>query len=334
MRVMMTSRAGPPESFQPIDLPDPRPGTGQVVVAVEVASVTFIETQLRAGRSPGPPIRFPAVLGNGVGGRVVDAGDQVPRNWIGKEVVTATGGHGGYATHALASVDDLHRIPRELDLHTATALLADGRTAVGLARAAEISTRDTVLVTAAAGGVGGLLVQLAKNAGARVIALAGNEDKIEYARRLGADCGVSYRVPGWPEALRAATPSGVSVVFDGVGGDASHTLFDRLGPGGRYLPHGAASGSWSPVTDTMASGRAVTIVPLRAIGSTPGELFRHVEDALALAAAGVLRPTIGQTFELEQVAEAHAAIEARTTVGKTLLMVGADRATRPPSGLH
>jgi NADPH2:quinone reductase len=291
-----------------------------VRVAVEVAAITFIDTLIRAGSTIGPAVTFPLVLGNGVGGTVDRVGPGVDPAWIGIRVVTTTGGAGGYASAALAQTKDLHRVPDRLGLPEATALLADGRTAVGLQQAANIKPGETVAITAAAGGVGSILVQLAKTAGARVVALAGGSDKLDHARSLGADTSINYRDPDWTTRIHAAAPHGMDAVFDGIGGDTTSALFPLVRQGGRYLPHGAAGGSWGTIDSTAAAERDITVIPLAAIGRTPEDLFALTEKALSLAAQGTIRPTIGQTFLLDNAAAAHAAIEARATIGKTLLL--------------
>ena len=155
MRAVLANRPGPPEVLSIVNLPDPEPAPGQVVIAVDVIATTFIDTQLRSGTGVRPldPSVFPLVLGNGVGGTVTAVGDSVDPAWAGVRVVTGTGGSGGYATRAVAAVADLHRVPDTIDLAPAVAVLADGRTAVGLFRAAHVQPGETVAVTAAAGGV-------------------------------------------------------------------------------------------------------------------------------------------------------------------------------------
>ena len=320
MRAVVADRAGTPEVLRLVVLPDPEPESGQVRVAVEAAAITFVDTLIRAGSTVGPPATFPVVLGNGVGGVIDRVGRDVDPAWIGSRVVTTTGGTGGYASFALARTTDLHRLPGRLGLRDATALLADGRTAVGLHRAADIQPGEVVVITAAAGGVGSLLVQLATASGARVIALAGSQVKLDHARGLGADDAVSYRDQGWAARIRATMPGGVDVVFDGIGGETTTALFPLVRHGGRYLPHGAAGGSWGTIDSAAAAERGVTVIPLAAIGADSGDLFALTEGALELAAEGSIRPTIGQTFPLGQAAAAHAAIESRTTIGKTLLL--------------
>jgi NADPH:quinone reductase len=320
MRAVIADHPGAPDVLHPITLPDPEPGPEQVRVAVEVAAITFIDTLIRAGSPVAPPATFPVVLGNGVGGLVDLVGPGVDPNWIGAPVVAPTGGTGGYASLALARIADLHRVPEPLGLPEATALLADGRTAVALHHVAGIQPGETVVITAAAGGVGSILVQLAKASGAHVIALAGSTDKLAHARSLGADTAVSYRDHDWTSTLRAAAPDGVDAVFDGIGADTTAALFALVGHGGRYVQHGAAGGSWGTVDPAAAAEQNISVIPLAAIGASSEELFSFTERALDLAAQGSIRPTIGQTFPLDDAAAAHAAIGSRSTIGKTLLL--------------
>ena len=285
-----------------------------MVIDVEFANVTFVETQVRAGRPPHPSMLpvLPAVLGNGVGGTV---GEGNP--WAGR-VVASLDGTGGYAERAVSSVARLIGVPDGLTTRDAVALLADGRTALALAGRADLRAGETVLVEAAGGGVGTLLVQIARRAGARVVAVAGQPRKLALARDLGADVTVDYSRDGWEQQVREVAGQ-VDVVFDGVGGDIGLTAFGLLGAGGRFCPFGMASGSFAPVTAELAQERQVTV--RAGAGGSPEELAALARTALAEAAAGRLRPVIGQEFELADAARAHAAIEARETVGKTLLTV-------------
>jgi NADPH2:quinone reductase len=264
------------------------------------------------------------VPGNGVAGTVAAVGDGVDPDLVGRRVVSATGGTGGYAERVAVPVSEPHEVAEGLELRTAAALLADGRTALGLARAAELGAGDRVLVTAAGGGVGSLLVQIARHAGvASVVALAGGERKLARARELGADVTVNYRLQGWVEDVRSATGNrGVDVAFDGVGGDVGAGVVGLLAPGARHVIHGMASGSFTQVDPVLVEQRKLTVITLGDVLRTPKEMRRAVADALAAAAEGWLVPTIGQTYPLEQAADAHVAIEARTTLGKTLLTTG------------
>lgn len=324
MRVVICEHPGPPGVLRVVERPIPEPGPREVLVAVAYAAITFVETQVRAGIVPmnaDDGSTFPLVLGNGVAGTVVKVGTGVDPRWIGEKVVTSTAGAGGYAEYAVAPMELLHRIPAGLDAKQAVALLADGRTALALARAARLRPSDRVLITAAAGGVGSLLVQLARAAGgSTVIGLAGGAKKLELARSLGADAAIDYRRPGWERDVRDATNGlGVDVAFDGVGGIVGKTIVDLMEKGGRYLPHGMASGAFCEIPPKRA--QELDIIPLRSVLAGPNESYDLVEQALTLAATGQLRPVIGQVFPLERAAEAHAAIEARKTLGKTLLVL-------------
>jgi NADPH2:quinone reductase len=320
LRQVQIDTFGGPEVLHLVEVPDPAPGPGQVLVRTAVAGITFVETQVRAGRPPWPGggPALPVVLGNGVAGEIIAVGEGVPRTRLGQRVVTATGGSGGYADHAVVKAADPIQIPDRLESGAAVALLADGRTALALARAARLGPDDRVLVTAAAGGVGSLLVQLAHAAGAKlVVAAAGGERKLALARELGADLAVDYGLDGWPEAVRAAT-GGIDVVFDGVGGRLGQDALALLQPGSRLLRYGAASGAFTDVT--AIAGRGVTEIAGNSLIRGPEDNRQLVEQALTDAAAGRLRPIVGQTFPLARAADAHAAIEARTTIGKTVLI--------------
>jgi len=306
---------GPPEVLEPADVAEVRAGPDEVVIDVEFANVTFVETQVRAGRPPHPSMlpTLPAILGNGVGGTV---GEGSP--WAGRRVVASLNGTGGYAERAVSPVAQLIGIPDDLATREAVALLADGRTALALVRHADLRAGETVLVEAAGGGVGTLLVQIVRRAGARVVALAGQPRKLALARDLGADVTVDYSHDGWERQVRDLAGQ-VDVVFDGVGGDIGLAAFGLLGAGGRFCQFGMASGSFAPVPPDLARDRQVTV--RAGAGGSPEELAELVRTALAEAAARRLRPVIGQEFELAEAARAHAAIEARQTVGKTLLAV-------------
>jgi NADPH:quinone reductase len=314
---VMLAEFGPPSVLVPAELPDPVPGPGQVVVETAFANITFVETQIRAGRPPNPAMApaLPAVLGNGVGGIVSAVGQGADPALADTRVVTSTGGRGGYAQRCAVPAAGLIPVPGLLPTDEAVALLADGRTALALADAADPRPGETVLVEAAAGGVGSLLVQLAKRAGARVVALAGGPRKLAAARALGADLAVDYREPGWAEAVRREAGQ-VDVVFDGVGGDAGRDAFALLRPSGRYAGFGMASGSFAAIPDAAEPG----ITRLRFGAVTPAQSAGLTRRALDLAASGALHPVIGQCFPLDRASDAHAAIEARTTIGKTLLI--------------
>lgn len=233
---------------------------------------------------------------------------------VGRRVVTTTGGTGGYAELVAVAADALIEVPAELAMADAVALLADGRTALSLMAAVAPQAGERVLVLAAGGGVGSLLVQLAAQAGAHVVAAAAGERKAVLARELGAACAVDYGAAGWTSRAGEA-----DIVLDGVGGPLAAAAFDLVALGGRLCSYGMASGAFSPITSAVADDFGVTLV--RRGSLTPERSRTLSARALALAAAGRLRPVVGQTFALERAGDAHAAIEARATIGKTLLVV-------------
>jgi NADPH:quinone reductase len=316
LRAVWLSEFGGPEVLVAGEAPAPVPGPGQALIEVEYANITFVETQLRADSGPFS-LELPVIPGNGVGGVVTAVGAGVDLG-VGKRVVSSMGGSGGYAELAVVDAGALVEVPDGVALDEAVALLADGRTAVSLVRTVGLGEGDRALVEAAAGGVGSLLVQLAREAGARVVAAAGGPAKLKLARELGAEAAVDYREPGWPERVREVF-GGVDVVFDGVGGHIGTSAFELLDPGGRMLRFGLASGEWAAISEETAAERRVELVPMAR--PTPEEMRAQTGMALAEAAAGRLRPVIGQRFPLERAADAHAAIESRQTMGKTLLEV-------------
>jgi NADPH2:quinone reductase len=315
VRAVVIREFGPPSVLEPAEVDEVSAGPDDVVIDVEFANITFVETQIRAGRPPHPSMlpALPAILGNGVGGTVASLGAGP-----GRRVVTSLNGTGGYAERVASPASRLIDVPDALATRDAVALLADGRTALALAARADLRAGETVLVEAAGGGVGTLLVQIARNAGARVVALAGHPRKLALARDLGADLTVDYRHDGWERQVRDATGQ-VDVVFDGVGGDIGLAAFGLLGAGGRFCPFGMASGSFAPVSAEQAKAWRISL--RSGAAASPEELAALTRTALGEAAAGRLRPVVGQEFDLAEAAAAHAAIEARETIGKTLLTV-------------
>lgn len=315
MRAVVMERFGGPEVLRVRQVEDPVPAAGQVLVEVGYAVVTFVETQVRAGG--GPPMMqrpsLPRTPGNGVGGRIRAAGPDVDADLVGTAVVASTGGAGGYAELALAGARDAVPVPDGLTVRDAVGLLTSGRTAVMLHRQAQVRPGEWVLVEAAAGGLGSLLVQLATASGAKVIGAARGTDKAALVTSLGAVACVDYSRPGWErDVVELTGGTGVDLVFDGVGGEIGAQGMAAVRPGGRASVFGMASGSFTE------PGDQVTVIP-RGAPPSPPQLRALVEEALALGTAGRLRPVVGQTYPLAEAAQAHRAIEARATTGQTLL---------------
>ncbi|WP_405815917.1 zinc-binding dehydrogenase [Streptomyces sp. NBC_01390] len=322
MLVVRVERFGSPEVLTPRELPDPVAGPGQVVIEVAVADVLFIETQVRGGWGREFfSVQPPYVPGDGVAGHVLSAGEGVDRGLVGQRVAVHVGGYGGYAERVVVPAESLIRVPNGLGLPEAASLLNDGPTALTVFETAKVAPRSRVLVLPAAGGFGSLLVQLAHAAGAQVIGAARGEHKLAAVRERGAGVVVDYSLPDWPERVLEATGGvGADVVFDGVGGDIGRYAFALTAPGGQFSAHGAPSGGFAQVDRQEAERRAVSVRGIQDVQLPDSERRRLAEQAITEAAAGRLRPLIGQTFPLRQAAEAHAAIEGRTVVGKTLLL--------------
>jgi NADPH2:quinone reductase len=294
-------------------------------VAIEVAAVDtlHIETMIRRGlATEWFPTRPPYVPGGGAAGRVAAAGDGVDPGWVGRDVVTIGVANGSYAERVIADAEALIPVPDGLGAREAVALVHDGLTALGVAEPSAPRAGEFVLITAAAGGMGVLLVQLARAAGARVIGAARGERKLRLVRDLGAELAVDYTEPGWDDAVRSATGGrGVDVLWDGAGGEIGRTAFGLVADGARVSAHGAPGGGFTAVDPAEAERRGITLRGIADLQVTPRAAVPRVTRALALAAAGELRPVIGRTFPLDQAAAAHAAIESREVLGKTLLLV-------------
>jgi NADPH:quinone reductase len=304
-------RFGPPEVLTVEPTPLPSPAVGQVLVHVERSGLTFVETQMRAGHAPFP-VTLPMIPGNGVGGRIVATGEDVDAGLLGTTVVSTTGGTGGHAEVVAVGSSDLIALPAGVSLDEGVGLLADGRTAMLLVETLAPAADERVLVLAAGGGVGTLLVQLASARGAVVVGAARGASKLRTVEQLGAAEIVDYSRRGW-----AYEVGKVDAVFDGVGGAVGRAAFEIVAPGGRLISYGMASGAWAGLDQRLATNRGVRLVDTQPVDGTRSRQLS--EAALHAATRGELRPVIGQTFPLASIAEAHAAMEARATVGKTLL---------------
>nr|QDG00830.1 quinone oxidoreductase protein [Streptomyces griseus] len=321
MHAVVLHEFGPAENLRYETVPDPVPGPGEVRVLVAAAGVHQIETAMREGLKTGPPLpELPAVFGGEVSGVVESVGPGVDGAWIGARVVTAHGSPGGYAELAVAGVSSLHRIPAGLGDEAAVAMVVTGATAIGLLDIAELTPDDVVLVTSAAGGIGRLVVQFAHRLGATVIGAAGGPAKTAAVRELGADIAVDYNLPQWADTVRGALGGrGVTVVLDGVEGDKGLAAFGLLAEGGRYITIGAASRQEFRPGKAELKERGVRFTDALALLLEGQDAAADEARALAEAAEAGLVPSF-QAFPLSQAAEAHAALEARATTGKVILV--------------
>lgn len=325
MHAIRQHEFGPAENLIHEEAADPVPAAEQVRIAVETAGVHLLDTTIRKGQSGGPfPLPdLPMTPGREVAGRVDAVGPGVDEGWRGRRVVAHLGmASGGYAELAVAPVGALHELPDHLTADVAVAMIGTGRTTMGILEVAQPTPEDVVLVTAAAGGIGSLLVQAAHNLGAVVVGVAGGPDKVERARKLGADVGVDYREPAWAKAVRDALDGrNITVALDGVGGDIGRGALELLGPGGRIVMFGWSSGEPLQIStsDLYAGGITASAAVGPRIMQRPGGMRDLETRALAEAAAGRLVPLV-TGFPLAEAAQAHAALETRRTVGKTVLV--------------
>jgi NADPH:quinone reductase len=325
MRAIVLHEFGPAANLRWEEVEDPEPGPGQVRIAVAAAGVHLIDTTMRRGVQMGPMALpdLPAIPGREVAGVVDALGPDTDGGWLGRRAVAHLGrATGGYAELAVREAAALHAVPDGLAEDAAVAMIGTGRTAMAILDVARIEPGDVALVTAAAGGIGALLVQAARRAGATVVGAARGPAKVEQVRALGADVAVDYGVPRWPDDVRAALDgSAVTVALDGVGGELGRAALELVGAGGRFVLVGAASGTLTELSAGDLVGRGLTATA--AIGprilSRPGAMRELEEQALGAAASGDLVPLV-QRFALADAAAAHAALETRATTGKVVLV--------------
>jgi NADPH2:quinone reductase len=316
---------GPADSLVYEEVPDLDPAAGEVRIAVEAAGVHLLDTTIRKGESGGPfPLpELPMTPGREVAGRVDRVGPDVDDAWLGRRVVAHLGqASSGYAEQAVAPVASLHELPDGLGAEAAVAMIGTGRTALAILDVAELTAKEVVLVTAAAGGLGSLLVQAARAAGAYVVGVAGGPAKAEHVRHQGANVAVDYREDAWPDRVREALGDRtVTVLLDGVGGAAGRAALELLGVGGRVVLFGYSSGELLELSaaDLFARGISASAAVGARLLQRPGGLREFETRALAEAAAGRLVPAV-QTFPLADAAAAHTALETRATTGKVVLV--------------
>jgi NADPH2:quinone reductase len=316
---------GPAENLVYEEVEDPQPAPGQVRIHVAAAGVHLIDTMIRAGvqRGPMPLPELPSIPGREVAGTVDALGSSVPEHWLGRRAVTHLGpASGGYAELAVRDVDAVHALPDGVAEDEAVAMIGTGRTALAILEVAEVTADDVALITSAAGGIGGLLVQAVRAAGATAVGLAGGEEKVARVRELGATVAVDYTAPDWPETVRLALGEAQpTLAFDGVGGAVGRAVLELLAPGGRLILFGSSSGELTRLSASDLFARSLTASG--AIGpriqNRPGGMRDLEEQALAALADRRLVPLV-QRFPLAEAAAAHAALEARQTAGKVVLV--------------
>ena len=321
MKAIQIRSTGGPEVMELVELPEPSPGPGQAVVKLHAIGVNFVDVYHRVGIYPSP---LPLVLGSEGAGEVTAVGTGVAGLRVGDRVVSSSI-PGAYAEHAAVPADRLVPVPKSISYETAAAVILQGMTAHYLVNDTyPLKKGESCLIHAAAGGVGLLLVQLAKRAGARVIGTVSTEEKAALAREAGADEVILYgQVDFAQEVKRLTDGAGVEVVYDSVG----KTTFDRsltcLKPRGYLVLYGQSSGKVPPFDPGILSQGGSLFLTRPSLGNYTADragLERRSSEIFRLTAQGKLKVHIGATFALAEAPAAHRSLEGRKTTGKVLLV--------------
>jgi NADPH2:quinone reductase len=321
MRAIRFGKTGGPEVLELVEVETPTPGPGQILVRHQAIGINFIDTYQRSGLYP---MKLPSGLGSEAAGVVEAVGEGVTRFEVG-DLAAYAGTPNAYADANVVAAGRAVKVPDGVDARTAAAALLKGMTVEFLIRRLHrVEAGETILVHAAAGGVGQILVQWAKALGAVVIATVGSEEKAARVRELGADHVILYRDQDVAAEVRGITGGkGVPVAYDSVGKDTFEGTLKSLARRGLFVSFGNASGPPPPVEarQLMLGGSLFFTRP------TMGDYQTSTEELDASAAAlwemigsGKVKVEIGQTFPLAEARKAHEALESRATVGASLLI--------------
>jgi NADPH2:quinone reductase len=321
LKAIHVRAAGGPEALEPVDLPQPVPGPGQVLLRVEAVGVNFIEVYQRTGLHPVP---LPATPGTEAAGLVAAVGDGVVGFQAGDRVAS-TNVAGAYAEYGLVAADRLTLLPAGVSTRQAAAVLLQGMTAHYLATSTfALAPGDTCLVHAAAGGTGLLLCQVARKRGARVIGTVSTDEKAVLALGAGASDVIIYTREDFIERTKSLTGgAGVQVVYDSVGRTTFLRGLDCLAERGTMVLFGQSSGTVEPIDPRILQQKGslfLTRPTLNHYIASPTELRSRASEVLGWVADGSLTVRIGAEFPLAAAAEAHRALEGRSTTGKVLLL--------------
>ncbi len=325
MKKVQLSGYGAPDVLQLIEAPVPQPKPGEVLLKVQAIGVNYSDIQRRRN-TYFQPTPLPFTLGHEAVGTIEAVGEGVTGPFVkGARVLAILPHSGGYAEYVSGPAQYCVPLPPHLDASAATAIFVQGTTARLLTSAVSGSlSGKTVVVNAAGGGVGSLLVQLAVGAGARVIAAASQEAKRELARKLGAAQAVDYSKAGWAQAVRAITGGkGADVVFEMVGGEVYDESVKSLATGGHLILYGAASGRQGSVHPEYFVDENLTQTGFNLafyIGHKTALWQAALGEVVGLVAEGRLKVQVVDVFALADAATAHRRMEARQTTGKVVLI--------------
>jgi NADPH2:quinone reductase len=323
MKMVQFTEYGGPEVLQVIEVDRPVPTGRRVLIKVEAIGVNYADTARREGNYV-VPTPLPFVPGTEVAGVVCEVGEEASTVRVGERVVALIES-GGYAEYASVDERAVIPLPDGLDVQKAVALPVQGLSAYHILKTmGRLERGETVLVHAAAGGVGTLAVQLAKLFGAgKVIATASTEEKRKLAIQLGADVAVDYTKENWKdEVMRATDGKGVDVALEMAGGDIFHQTLECLAPFGRLVVYGVASGQFARMNPARLMGKNLSVIGffLPQIMRKQTLYQQSLRELLAYVQTGKLTLTIGGVYPLEQAADVHRLLQSRKTHGKLILV--------------
>lgn len=324
MRRVRYYEYGGPEVLKLEEAAEPEPGPGQVRVRTEVIGANFVDTKLRRGAPEDSIFTWPLpgkVTGDVVG--TIDAvGEGVSAGRIGDRVAGLS--EDAFADKAIVDAEWAAPVPSGMADTDATMLAMAAPMALGLPRTGRLAAGETVLIDAAAGGIGHLAVQFAKRVlgAGMVIGTAGSAAKLDFVRGLGADAAVDYTEPDWPDRVRAAAPDGVHVVLSSAGGETFQRELELLAPFGRAVVYGAASGGDLPSVPFLQLARlkmvtGYSLLALRA--ADPERAHADIRESAAALWDGRVRTALHASVKLTEAAEAHRILESRANLGRVLV---------------
>ena len=321
-KMVLLSEHGGPEVLKIEDHAPPAPGPGEVQIEHSAIGLNFIDVYHRTGLYP---VDLPGSIGMEAAGTITAIGEGVDEFSLGDRVAYASPPLGAYAQIRVMPADRIVKIPDGIDDRTAAAIMLKGMTAWYLLRRVyEVGKKDTILFHAAAGGVGLIACQWAKALGATVIGTVGSAEKAELARQYGCDHTILYREEDFTERTRALTNGeGVPVVYDSIGRDTFIGSLDCLRPFGLMVSFGNASGPVEPFDIGILAQKGslfLTRPTLMTYTARREDLLTAAKELFDRVLSGDIRVNIGQTYPLDQVADAHRDLEARKTTGSTLLI--------------
>lgn len=329
MRAMVVAAPGGPEALVPAELPVPVPGPGEVRVKVAFVGMNPLDAMLRRERLAWLPVAYPFIPGTERSGVVDAVGEGVDLQLIGKRVLSRLG-FGGYAEYSIAQAAGLILLPDGMSLKLGAAYRGCSATAwYALHAGARIQSGDTVLVHSAAGAVGAMAMQIARDAGARVCGLAGGPRKVAFARDLLGDADgtvLDYLREDWDAEARAcAGAGGFDVILDGNGGPRADLNYTLVGVLGRIVYIGATAGAPAPSPPTpllIARSFSVGGIDLRSVEAKLGDVANAIIHREVTS--GRWRVPVTDVVPLAQVASLHARLEAREVMGRAVIEVGGE----------